>query len=851
MNRWAWLAPRLNGLLTIGINRAYEEFDPKIIFGVDPIFVRWVQMGKYGEAAYRRWRESTAYKVWLCTYLAKLKEDIYVLKCFKGYKHALRSFTTTMEDGIGHGNNSGYAALNLAACLGANPIYLLGFDMAKNHGKTHWHNGHPDKAAENVPDIFRKHFPIAQKALAAMNIKVINLNPESALKCFPKRKLEEGFRVLQPIPRIEHVKRASSHVSREGAKFGSLPLAIQETLQTEKLPPLFIKGPYGFGDTFYLRSLVKGLAKRHESIYVVTALPEAFWDLDNVKCVRHNANRLRAQKAHLEYLDDCADFKWETQPVGMKQKTWGSYLPEWKHEAHSTNAITGNPRGEESTTLYFQNEYQLTNFDFSFPLKPEWVEKADEVIAKLKTGGKKICVIRPPTIHKEWACYTRNPKPEYFQMLIDKYKDEYFFISVANNKADKEWPVKKLTGINKRFDNGELLLTTLFGLIKRADMVITPPDLFSVLAIAMRTKCLCIFGGCTKPGIVFGENMGLQNFEIVAPDPFCNCMRMEHDCNKEIPPEKIIKGLERVKATATPKKAVTVGIPPGIGDMHWVLTMLESFKAKNDIDILNVTIDRNPKLSYSRDFLRLVPFIDNVDDGQKRLRFKFSIAGGSGVPLQLGTNGVDYIIEFNSRLEHGVRIEEILPKYDVNFNYPIKYPREAKSFTDIIKKGVGGKLYLFYASSAGGNKNWCKNTWQPRDWVELADRISDASGHRTVLMGAQWDASYAEAVKSTDRQNSIQNIVGKTSVSEALGLLRESKFLVGFLSGLVILATRFKIPCVSFWPTLKQAPHWHDPKKFQLSWIPPEAKKDGYMPVFYGEEKTTPKGIFDRVRKYL
>jgi len=573
-----------------------------------------------------------------------------------------------------------------------------------------------------------------------------------------------------------------------------------------------------------------------------------------VKFVRPTTNKLRAQKEHIAYLDKAEDHKWSRPPKGTPQKSWESIAPRWRHKDKSpeAEAVTDNPRGEESTTKYFVNEHGIDDLDFSFPVKKEWIEEARKLIASLNVGIKKICILRQPVIHKEWANYARNPKTEYFQAIIDRYKDEYFFISLANNEAGREWfDGGKLKGINKQYDHGELFITTIFGLIKIADKVVTPPDLFSVLAIAMRTKCLCIFGGCARPDIIFDENMGLDNLECAAPEPFCNCMRMEHDCNKEIPMDQIMQKFEALRTKLKRLKMVSVGLPPGIGDMHWVLTKLESFKEKNGIDELKIHIDRNPSLNYSREFLKLVPFIDDVDDGQKRLPFRFSIAGGDGIPLQRNVNGVDYLIEINSRLEQGVRIENVLPEYKVNFNYPIKNPREAKSFAQTIKKGMGGKLFLFYASSVGGNKNWCKNTWQPKDWVKLANLIYSKTKKRTLLMGAQWDAAYSAMVKSVDAKNTIQNFVGKTSIAEALALLREANFMVGFLSGLVILATRFKIPCVSFWPTLKQAPHWINPEKFKLSWIPPNAKRDGYMPINYGGKDSNPKGIFEMLRRYL
>jgi len=852
---WPWLIPRLQGELTIGINRAFEKFDPTIIFGMDPTFIRWLQMGKYGELAKQAWERSRAYKVWLNVHNVKLPDDVYMLKCYGGYNNALGSFPLTMREGIGHGTNSGYAALNLAACLGASPIFLLGFDMKRDGQKTHWHNGHPRVMPEDQPVKFKKRFQIAAKTLAKANIAVINLNPDSALECFPKLDIESGFRPLDSSVRTEHIKR-HPHIARAAAKYGGprlQTLSEEEPEPKEKLPAVYIIGPYGFGDTIYMRSLIRSLARRHEEIYVRTTLPEAFWDIPNIKFVRPAPNRLHAQADHIRHIDKSREYKWTKPPAGIEQRPWGKLVPGWAHTSNAPDAkaVPLGPRGEESTTEYFVNEHGLKDFDFALPLKKRWLQAAKKIIEKLDTGKRNICLVRAPTIHEGWANYSRNPKPEYFQRLIDEYKDEYYFISAGYYLKDHEWPEKKLEGIDKRFEKGELDITTLFGLIKLSDMVIAPPDLFSVLAIALRTKCFCIFGGCAKPSVIFHPNMGLDGLACAEPEPFCNCMRMNHDCHKEISEEGLLRQFEELKARIRPVKRVSVGIPPGIGDMHWVLTMLESFKEKNGVDELAIHIDRNPELDYSRDFLKLVPFIDYVDAGRKRLPFKFAIAGGSGIPLQRNINGVDYLIEYNSRLEQGVRIEKILPEYEINFDYPIDYPREARSFAEIIKNGAGGKIYLFYASSMNGNKNWCKGTWSPKDWVELADRIHGATGHRIILAGAQWDSSYAAMIKSIDAKNNIQNLVGKTTIAEALGLLRESSFLVGFLSGLVVLATRFRIPCVSFWPTLQQAPHWIDPEKFQRSWLPPKAIEDGYMPFFYGAKETTPAGIFKALEKYL
>ena len=181
----------LRGWLTIGINRVYEQFDPTIIFSMDTRFLRWILSGEYGQEATEKFAASKAYKTWLCTYNCKLPEEILILRVWKTYSQGFRAFPATMREGIGHGNNSGYGALNLAACLGANPIYLLGFDMKYEGSKTHWHEGHPVPHRPNTVNQFIKYFPLASIKLKEMGFEVINLNPDSALHCFPKKPFSE------------------------------------------------------------------------------------------------------------------------------------------------------------------------------------------------------------------------------------------------------------------------------------------------------------------------------------------------------------------------------------------------------------------------------------------------------------------------------------------------------------------------------------------------------------------------------------------------------------------------------------------------------------------------------------
>jgi hypothetical protein len=185
---------RLRGHRSIGVNVAFYKFDPTIIFSMDTRCLNWILKGHYEPkfpGLLEKFRKSTAYKVWLMTYVASLPDEIFTVPTYRDYTAGLAAFPLRSTDGIGHGNNSGYGAVNLAACLGANPIYLLGFDCSRTTERSHWHDGHPIPQNEKHLEGFIARFNHAAPTIAAAGIRVVNLNPSSALRCFEFGNVEE------------------------------------------------------------------------------------------------------------------------------------------------------------------------------------------------------------------------------------------------------------------------------------------------------------------------------------------------------------------------------------------------------------------------------------------------------------------------------------------------------------------------------------------------------------------------------------------------------------------------------------------------------------------------------------
>lgn len=172
---------RLDGELSIAVNGALNWCDSAAVsFSMDTRFPALAQSGGFGQEMKKKYEDFAGLKVFLKTSESyRYPAGSYVLSCRSegGLKHRM---TTTLKDGLGHGECSGFAALNLALNLRADPIYLVGFDMRDDEKRTE--NRAQGLVAEYPK---RRAYFEASAADALGRARVINLNPDSALQCFP------------------------------------------------------------------------------------------------------------------------------------------------------------------------------------------------------------------------------------------------------------------------------------------------------------------------------------------------------------------------------------------------------------------------------------------------------------------------------------------------------------------------------------------------------------------------------------------------------------------------------------------------------------------------------------------
>lgn len=189
--------------LAIGTNKEFMFSSPTINYSMDYTFFELLNNNQRMDTEEiimrRKWKEYQGIKVFLSQNKGKFSENIYTVN-----KIEKELISTNLKDGIFGGNNSGIGALMLAIALGSKRIGLLGFDLKVEGERTHCHGGykrgdgkptHDLDSMKRVLNNFRLRFEVIAPMIDQSGVKVINLNSNSALKCFNFETIEEFLKV--------------------------------------------------------------------------------------------------------------------------------------------------------------------------------------------------------------------------------------------------------------------------------------------------------------------------------------------------------------------------------------------------------------------------------------------------------------------------------------------------------------------------------------------------------------------------------------------------------------------------------------------------------------------------------
>lgn len=299
-------------------------------------------------------------------------------------------------------------------------------------------------------------------------------------------------------------------------------------------------------------------------------------------------------------------------------------------------------------------------------------------------------------------------------------------------------------------------------------------------------------------------------------------------------------------------------LPTGIGDTVWALFKIQSIRDRLDpggaIDALIACGDdyaSNPIESRAVDFVRRFSFIRSVAMQSANIHSSpWHSTDGCYNYLEDGRYDVAgesvCVLIPNAALEHGIRLEDWLPQYSINWEIFADFhlsPTEV-AFGDSLHASLG-EFACFYPGPLSGNTHNGHNRngiWKPTDWIQLGRRIHAEYHLPIVVVGASYDAPYYNHLLSPDLNGDggyWTNLIGHTSIGQLFSVTRHAKFMVSYQAGVGIVSTYLNVPTAIFWrahgDSISPDVYLTFSEQMASAWVPPSIlSAHTHLPLVYG-----------------
>lgn len=282
---------------------------------------------------------------------------------------------------------------------------------------------------------------------------------------------------------------------------------------------LLVRGMHGLGDGLHQRALVRHLMQT-KTVWLETPFPTIYHDLRGPRLrIINKASALRTQAKNQTRQAALYD---RTRPPPGAPTMQVHYRPDDVRSKGSVLAAMLHGAGAGHADP-----------DFRMPVPAEWHAKAEAWISRWKPK-RPILFYRPLIERPEWSgCSARNPDYVAYRALVDQVRDRYFLVSVADLVPKTEWMVGVPVIADATCHRGELDFETLAALVARSALAYSSPGFAIVLAQAVGTPSVCVFGGY-EDGTSFSLGARLTPHLAIEPIHPCPCFQHHHPCRKQI-----------------------------------------------------------------------------------------------------------------------------------------------------------------------------------------------------------------------------------------------------------------------------------------------------------------------------
>jgi len=297
------------------------------------------------------------------------------------------------------------------------------------------------------------------------------------------------------------------------------------------------------------------------------------------------------------------------------------------------------------------------------------------------------------------------------------------------------------------------------------------------------------------------------------------------DIKKPIPSKYVFYVKKEVDVLSTGHKILLL---PGMGDIYWVGTKLQSFCEKKNITLPSLYVWNFDNRPRSEDYVRRIPFVKfggyhnkPVDDSVIRDSYLRHCKKG----IIADYKEFDYYISANGLLRDGFSMDDDeFSEFKTDWYFPLFEPLEEKLAKQEYKEKYG-KYIMCYFSDLGMFKAWTKDANQKMIYNTLKSLINSLDV-RIVLTGCEWDTRFNKAIRFFDKEKNknIIDMVGKTDIDHLFGLMKGAEMVIGWCGGNTIMSTRFRVPTLMFWN------RYFNNKKFWNYACPPDSLGNWYFP---------------------
>jgi len=310
--------------------------------------------------------------------------------------------------------------------------------------------------------------------------------------------------------------------------------------------------------------------------------------------------------------------------------------------------------------------------------------------------------------------------------------------------------------------------------------------------------------------------------------------------------------------------------PQGIGDTVWALLKIEDAARQLGADAIHVKIacidPTNKAEARALDFVRRFSFVRSAemygiplsqgqvgpvllpgDPADAQGYFRYIPDGYTTLP------GIDYVLMPNAALERGIRLENWLPQFAINWKAMGSFSFRPEE--ELLAQGLGDNYVVFFLGSrasntvAGHNRN---SIWKPHDWVELGRRLKRKYKCRIMVVGSEHERDYYDNVIKPLLDEPWEDHIGFWGIGQTYAALKKARFVISYQSGIGIVSNYLGVPVGIFWRAKGDSisPHFYASfeESMASAWASPEMIAQGkHMPLIYGKHDVD--YVFDEIAK--